>query len=57
VIGYLLDKGLSTQERNREGLRPSDLAVRPGIKEMLSHNNGRHNLYTDATLINKNKNG
>ncbi|CDW85255.1 ankyrin unc44 [Stylonychia lemnae] len=55
VIGYLLDKGLNTLERNREGLRPADLAVRPGIKEMLSHNNGRHNLYTDGTILNKNK--
>eukprot|EP00347_Sterkiella_histriomuscorum_P006697 403351781 len=54
VIGYLLDKGLSTQERNREGQKPSDLAVRPGIKEMLSHNNLRHNLYTDANLEYKN---
>ena len=36
VIGYLLDKSLQTVEMKRYSQRPMDLAVRQGIKQLLS---------------------
>lgn len=36
IIGYLLDKGMSTQEKNRDGMKPRDMCTKIAIKEMLN---------------------
>lgn len=38
LCGFLLDKGVSTNEKNRDGMLPKDLAEKKMVKDMLHEN-------------------
>ena len=44
IVGYYLNKGLSTQIINRDGLKPKELASKVGVKDMLAKDNELFNL-------------